>query len=71
MTRETLRAALATQKATPRRDRVVAVRVTEAEHRLLFATAKREGIPPSTLAHLLLVAGLAELSTMKGGKAAS
>lgn len=70
MTSEHLHAALAAEKAAPHRNRAVSVRVTEAEHRLLFAAAKREGIPASTLAHALLVAGLAELSAQKGGKPA-
>jgi len=62
MTKETLRKAVEAEKATPRRDRALSVRLSQAEHRLLFKVAKREGLLPSTLGRVLVVAGLAELA---------
>ncbi len=61
MTRANLLAALQTEKAAVRRDRAVSVRVSPVEYQLLFAAARREGIAPSTLARVLLMAGLEEL----------
>ena len=66
MTKETLRKAVETEKGAPRRNRAVSVRLSSAEHRLLFQAAKREGLLPSTLARVLVVAGLAELAAERG-----
>jgi len=66
MTKETLRKAVETEKTAPRRDRALSVRLSAAEHRLLFKVAKREGLLPSTLARVLVVAGLAELAAERG-----
>lgn len=68
MTKETLRKAVETEKAVPRRDRALSVRLSPAEHRLLFKVAKRERLLPSTLARVLLVAGLGELAGERGGR---
>ena len=61
ITRANLLAALQAEKAAVRRDRAVSVRVSPVEYQLLFAVARREGIATSTLARVLLMAGLEEL----------
>lgn len=61
MTRETLQALLDAEKSQPKRERPLSLRLSDQEHALLHEVAKGEGLPPATLARVLIIHGLQEL----------
>jgi predicted transcriptional regulator len=65
MTRERVRQAVQAVKAPVKREHIVAVRLTEPEWKWLRRTAAGQGIPPATLARVLVTAGLEDLENGK------
>ena len=61
MTRERRLAAIREEKAQATRDKPVSFRLTADELRRLQRAAKTQGLPASTLARILVVAGVADL----------
>jgi len=61
MTSETLRKLLKQEKQQAVRTRTIGVRVSEEELGRLNDVAAREGLPPATLARVLILAGVADL----------
>jgi len=64
MTKERIRQAIDQAKSKGRRERMLGVRMTEAEYERLRKAARKEGIPAAELARIFISAALDDV----GGK---
>ncbi|TAM44319.1 MAG: hypothetical protein EPN53_16715 [Acidobacteria bacterium] len=64
MTRERLSAALEELKSQPVRNKPLSLRLSGEEQKRLYKAAKLQGIPPASLARVLIVTGLADLEAL-------